>query len=334
MGTKNGIQNAETRADLNENSLPEAAHTPETKSNTTKSDSRGLKNAGIGVAGGVVGAAGVAGAASLMGFTTPESAPELDSETSGASTHAHTPSVENFDGDNVPVAHNVSDDMSFNEAFAAGRSETGAGGVFFWRGGVYGTYYRNEWNNLPADYKDTFSNFPYHQPEDSLASHDTPVDEPIAGTNQETHTVDENLSNGEADPAEAVAVDEVQIDATIEDVTIEDATIENAPVESSQNEDVEILGIQYTEFDGEEIAIAHVTVDGEDNLFIDMDTDGIFDVVATENGDLFDISEHNITYADVADFQEETQGTIETDYLSDNDLPDYTNDAPIDNFIA
>ena len=52
----------------------------------------------------------------------------------------------------TPIAHNVSDDMSFGEAFAHARAEVGPGGIFEWRGNTYGTYYVDEWNSMtPAD---------------------------------------------------------------------------------------------------------------------------------------------------------------------------------------
>lgn len=51
-------------------------------------------------------------------------------------------------GHNMPVAHGVNDDMSFNEAFAAARHEVGPGGLFEWHGQVYGTYYETEWNAM------------------------------------------------------------------------------------------------------------------------------------------------------------------------------------------
>lgn len=47
----------------------------------------------------------------------------------------------------APVAH-VSDSMSFSQAFAAARAQVGAGGVFSWHGGIYGTYYETEWNAM------------------------------------------------------------------------------------------------------------------------------------------------------------------------------------------
>jgi hypothetical protein len=66
--------------------------------------------------------------------------------------------VEEPFGERVLLSHATSDDMSFSEAFAAARAEVGANGVFEWRGGYYGTYYAEEWAEMPADYKREFSN--------------------------------------------------------------------------------------------------------------------------------------------------------------------------------
>lgn len=57
---------------------------------------------------------------------------------------------------NVKVAE-VSDDMSFDEAFASARKQVGAGGVFEWRGKLYGTYYKNEWDAMSQADKDQYA---------------------------------------------------------------------------------------------------------------------------------------------------------------------------------
>ncbi len=51
---------------------------------------------------------------------------------------------------NIDMAININDGMSFSQAFAAARSEVGAGGAFIWRGGIYGTYYKTEWDSMSA----------------------------------------------------------------------------------------------------------------------------------------------------------------------------------------
>ena len=50
----------------------------------------------------------------------------------------------------------VSDDLSFSEAFAEARDEVGAGGVFYWHGGIYGTYYKDEWDAMTDEEKQEF----------------------------------------------------------------------------------------------------------------------------------------------------------------------------------
>lgn len=42
----------------------------------------------------------------------------------------------------------VDDSASFAQAFADARAQVGPGGVFEWRGKVYGTYYKEEWDNM------------------------------------------------------------------------------------------------------------------------------------------------------------------------------------------
>ena len=56
----------------------------------------------------------------------------------------------------LKVAH-VSDDMSFSEAFAAARAEVGPGGVFHWHGGIFNTYYAEEWNAMTDAEKHDFA---------------------------------------------------------------------------------------------------------------------------------------------------------------------------------
>ncbi|MFI3321761.1 MAG: hypothetical protein R3Y50_04485 [Rikenellaceae bacterium] len=52
----------------------------------------------------------------------------------------------------------VDDSMSFSEAFSSARSEYGAGAIFEWRGKVYGTYYKEEWDEMSSQEQNEFSN--------------------------------------------------------------------------------------------------------------------------------------------------------------------------------
>lgn len=103
----------------------------------------------------VAGVAGVAAAGVAAGvvFTSMASGDNADQTTQAdAAQAAHTA----VPAGNVKVAE-VSDDMSFDEAFASARKQVGAGGVFEWRGKLYGTYYKNEWDAMSQADKDQYA---------------------------------------------------------------------------------------------------------------------------------------------------------------------------------
>ena len=108
-------------------------------SSQAQDNKKKFKHAAMGVAG--VGA-GLAGAAAFMSFKTPDEIvepiePEEHHEEhhdvqSSETSYPPVTEPEHFNGAEIPVAHGVSDDMSFSQAFAAARHEVGAGGVFEW----------------------------------------------------------------------------------------------------------------------------------------------------------------------------------------------------------
>ena len=51
----------------------------------------------------------------------------------------------------------VEQNQSFGQAFAAARAEVGPGGVFYWHGGIYNTYYAEEWNSMTHAEKNDFA---------------------------------------------------------------------------------------------------------------------------------------------------------------------------------
>ena len=70
--------------------------------------------------------------------------------TADATNHADSAEVEYTFSDTIDIAY-VDDSMSFSEAFADAREQVGPGGVFEWHGKVYGTYYKDEWNNMSQE---------------------------------------------------------------------------------------------------------------------------------------------------------------------------------------
>lgn len=51
----------------------------------------------------------------------------------------------------VTIAQNVTDIMTFSDAFSAAREEAGPGSLFIWNGEVYCAFYNDEWNSLPLE---------------------------------------------------------------------------------------------------------------------------------------------------------------------------------------
>ena len=364
MESRIGATRVETDA---QKGTPEAgmSHAEQPEVKNAETGGRGKQ-----VAAGAVGAvAGAAGAIISMGFVVPGEAPETPEtpETSTAGTSTGTmPSVDDFDGQHIPEATGVNDNMSFSEAFAAARAETGAGGVFFWRGGVYGTYYRDEWSQLSPEYKEAFSNYPYRQTENTHAdSGHTPEEPAVTPTGGKTDAEQEHVAatssvgdtsehvaqpeagqehvaatSSVGDTSEhaeqpATASDEVEagqehvaatspVGDTSEHVAQPEAgqehvaatssvgdTSEHAEQPATASDEVEVLGVHYTEVDGHTVAVAPISVNGNEALLVDVDTDGIFDYALTDSGtetpDVHDISEYQITYDDVNNMQQAAQ---------------------------
>lgn len=131
---------------------------------------------------------------------------------------------------NVPVA-NVSDDMSFGEAFAAARAEVGAGGVFMWHGNLYNTYVAEEWDAMSQEERAEFGDRVY----------DT--------------CVAEDDVTGDIDSVDIVAVEE-------EGVRVEEIGI-------VETEDGGQMIVAVGSIDGEQVAFADVDCDGEIDVVMD-----------------------------------------------------------------
>ncbi|MDR3268351.1 MAG: hypothetical protein LBT83_04710 [Tannerella sp.] len=375
MEKKIDFENVETRVETNANEAIQPAGAPtgdgvnQEEKSTDKSSGRFKQAASV--AGGAV--AGAAGAALVMGFTT---------EHQEEGVHEDRPphqvvSADEFNGAEVPVAHNLTPDMNFEQSFAAARNEVGAPGVFYYSGdenhpeGYYGTFYGGEWANLSPEYRDSFGNYPYHNLDDAhqtnhegagehvetsqqTAEHQSEQGHPAAETAGHAAATDQPAT-GEQQTAEVVvggsaatgeAETEEQIPVNPDDVTGGD---------TDTTGEVEVLGgIQYTEIDGQLVAVAPIRVDGHEGLLIDVDADGIIDygVVdnGTENPDVEDLSSYGITHDDVNHLQEAQQPAAHTEepylhesppqeyteesYLADNQLPDYTNNAPVEDYTV
>ena len=134
----------------------------------------------------VAGVAGVAaaGVASGVVFTSMASEGNDDQSTQADAAQADAAQATHtaVPAGNVKVAE-VSDDMSFDEAFASARKQVGAGGVFEWRGKLYGTYYKNEWDAMSQADKDQYAANVFGTPQAKV--HNEKKDMPEVGSGED-----------------------------------------------------------------------------------------------------------------------------------------------------
>ena len=237
---------------------------------------------------------------------------DVEEETGEEETQASEGDVaqeqNNSQSPNIPnngaVATGVTDEMSFSEAFASARAELGAGGYFVWHGNVYGTYYADEWNNMSEAEQNQFSSGSASVPNSGYAYH-----------NIETNTQ-------QANP-------EIQTTQVYQQTT----------TTSGEDVDFQVLGVEHANIDGEHDSVIGVaSMDGQAVYFIDVDgQDDQFEYMAADlNGnsqldddEFVDVSDQQIS---VSGFQQMTQisnpqNEVEQYYASNENLPDYVNDA-------
>ena len=219
----------------------------------------------------------------------------------------------------VRVAH-VDDNASFSDAFKDARAQVGAGGVFEWRGRVYGTYYKDEWENMSSeerseyqasiDYDEVVSNenIVQHQGHSDLAQN-TNVHQD--GNVQETSYADNVQDQGE--------------------VYVETAETQQSPEEL----EVHVLEVGQTDLNGDGIPenAAILDINGNEVLIVDIDQDGVAEAMiadvngngSIEDNELIDISSENLSMPDMS------SGDM---YMAQADAnPDYMNDASIDSYV-
>ena len=203
----------------------------------------------------------------------------------------------------------VNDDMSFGEAFAAARAEVGPGGVFHWHGGIYNTYSADEWNAMSTDQKHDFAQ--QVKPEISVDQVSTPTD-------ANTHVVVEHhvYHHESSQPANDVH----QTAGTTEDVQI-------ASQQSTGSSDADVHIVGYGEVEGHLAVGLDTNNDGQaDVAIIDVDDSGDLsapDVVIDNHGNM-------ATVGEIASAQDPNQlASMENPDVAP-DMPDYMNDANID----
>ena len=167
-------------------------------------------------------------------------------------------------------------EMSFDDAFAAARAEAGGpGGVFEWKGGLYGTYLADEWNEMSDDAKAEYG----AQVRDIVLEH-------------------EFNANNEVDPVD---------DSGLEVDPVDDNDLEVDPVDDGGIEVDVVNGYNITDASGNEINISVLKVDGQKAALIDQDGDGQFEKLlfdenqdgVIDDSDVFEIQNEGLMVDDV-----------------------------------
>lgn len=207
-GSNSRNQNA-TSSDKTESNTPSKKETKPAKGNNT------AEKAAYAAGGFVAGAASMA-AGDVFATTkteeaekAPEEQPQIDPANSPSEHDAIVASDEG-----LRVAQ-VDDDKAFAEAFADARAQVGPGGVFEWHGKVYGTFYKDEWDQMSAEERAEWqSKVDYNDLRDEneaqqYAQHqDTQAQEPVQNTN-----VHQTSQSQEQEPAvEIVDIRKVDVD--------------------------------------------------------------------------------------------------------------------------
>jgi hypothetical protein len=334
MSEKTTINNDQTRVEpkgkatdnIGQNETCESeqrANTLQGKPQHKSKNAAGVAIGGLGVI------AGVAGALGLQAF---RDAPAIENPESDGSIAIPEPETL----EEIEVAISPDDSMSFNEAFATAREEVGANGVFEWRGGVYGTYYAEEWENFSDEYKEEFSNHNWQSelPETDNAAGQSELEDNSFGNHE--ILFDEN-GNQYISLEDAITGEEVRISPQDLQYAVLD----------EQGGLIGVIGEEaLTAIDGAEDGYLHLDEDGNVQEFIttegnvveilETDENGVAILNGPEDGDFI---VPDIVGDDVAMIDDQQDGIIEmddniADYLADNNLPDYANDEYVDDFIA
>ena len=219
------------------------------------------RNAAMGASASVGAAAGVVGGSLFTGELRAEEVHGEEEPKKESGKQEEEAVVINSHDDEIKMATTVNNDMSFSEAFAAARAEVGPGGAFEWRGGLYGTYYAEEWNNMTAEQKaEYYSHFNWGS--GHHGGHETPEPKPEPAPEPEPPTP--------------------------EPPTPEPPTAEHK---------IEVIsGATVTGDSGRKMDIAHVKIDGFEAGMVDIDRDGKVDFLIVDVNDNGEIEDDEIHY--------------------------------------
>ena len=237
--------NEETKY-LNPTSKVEYAEFEEQPIREPQSEKTGWKKVAIGSAAGILLGAGAIYAVS-------------GEEKQDAASTASSPTA-----DKQPVkVGEVSEDMSFTDAFNSARAQVGPGGVFHWHGGIYSTYTTDEWDQMTAESRESYA---------QAVKPEIKAGEMENAYVAEAHTV---AHSHVADHDDVQPVSHESAQATVQQQT----DVEPAYVAASQSHQ------EATTSDDDVHVVAQGTVQGHAAAAVDLNGDGDADVAVIDVND-------------------------------------------------
>lgn len=158
----------------------------------------------------------------------------------------------------------VSDDMSFTDAFNSARAQVGAGGVFHWHGGIYSTYTADEWDNMTADNREEYAQA---------------IKPEIRADEMENSYVAEAHTTSHSQTVDAKADVEPVSHTSVQTAVHQQEDVEPAYVAASQSHQ------DTTNADDDVHIVAQGTVQGHAAAAVDLNGDGDADVAVIDIND-------------------------------------------------
>ena len=243
----------------------------------------------------VAGVAGVAAAGVAAGVVFTSMASGDNPEPTTQAAHTAVPAG------NVKVAE-VSDDMSFDEAFASARKQVGAGGVFEWRGKLYGTYYKNEWDAMSQADKDQYAANVFGTPQAKVHndnSQEQPQKDMAEDTDAEQNTNVQKVSD-QTDNQKVVAEDtdaeqNTNIQKVSDQTDNQQDMVEVGSGEGGRYNIQQVYGATIvTDDDGNPMTMVGAKVNGHNAILCDINQDDKIDAMAIDASDDDQITEDEI----------------------------------------
>lgn len=223
----------------------------------------------------------------------------------------------------------VSNDMSFGEAFAAARAQVGPGGVFVWHGQAYTTYYAEEWNSMTPAERNEFGshlNIPHSNSSTASNTHTghqeahaeaAANNQTASGTSSQSSSQQQTQTNTQTTTQETGGTTNTsgQEHATGHEPTVEVVSFEEIEHADSSHSDMAILNI-----DGEVVGLMDIDQDGTADLLI-QDANGDQQIAPDEMEDVSDLGIAMQPFRE--EYIAQQDSSIDTDYINDGDVQSY-----------